>query len=82
MELTLCDGRDNSALDASLTGHWWHCPVCNCHLTSLFLCPECGTRYDEPDQEERYKALARLLADRVPERVLQLAAELVTGRGY
>lgn len=82
MALILCDGRDNSALDASLTGHFWHCPGCDRHLTSLFLCPECGVRYEQPGQEEYYQALARLLADRMPERVLQLAAELVTGRGY
>ena len=76
-DLLFCTGLDNSALDKHLTGHLWHWPVCDCHLTLLFLCPECGIRYDEPDQEERFRILARLLADSVPERALQLAAELV-----
>lgn len=30
----------------SISGHLWHCPMCDSHLTSLFLCPECGIRYD------------------------------------
>lgn len=31
--------------NASLSGHNWHCPKCDFHLTSLGLCPECGMRY-------------------------------------
>lgn len=31
---------------ASLTHHDWHCPECDHHLTSLYLCPKCGMRYD------------------------------------
>jgi hypothetical protein len=30
-----------------LSGHDLHCPDCDKHLTSLFLCPECGQRYEE-----------------------------------
>lgn len=33
---------------ASLSHHDWHCPKCDHHLTSLYLCPECGTRYNPP----------------------------------
>ena len=29
-----------------LSGHLWHCPNCDVHLTSLMFCPECGVRYD------------------------------------
>jgi RNA polymerase subunit RPABC4/transcription elongation factor Spt4 len=36
---------DGTALDESLTGHRLHCPKCGRHLTTLLLCPECGTRY-------------------------------------
>lgn len=35
----VCDGEN-------ISKHLWHCPVCDAHLTSLFLCPECGIRYD------------------------------------
>jgi tRNA(Ile2) C34 agmatinyltransferase TiaS len=28
-----------------ITRHNYHCPRCNVHLTSLLLCPLCGTRY-------------------------------------
>lgn len=38
-------GGDKSMLDESLTGHNYHCPKCNEHLTSLYLCAECGTRW-------------------------------------
>jgi tRNA(Ile2) C34 agmatinyltransferase TiaS len=34
-------------LDDKLAGHNKHCPKCDNHLTSLYLCPECGVRYDE-----------------------------------
>lgn len=34
-------------LDDNLTGHNKYCPKCDSHLTSLYLCPECGVRYDE-----------------------------------
>lgn len=46
-----CDGRHerhgqpHSLLDESLAGHRLHCPVCDVHLTSLMLCPNCGTRF-------------------------------------
>jgi hypothetical protein len=33
---------------ASLSGHDWHCPACDHHLTSLYLCPACGVRYTPP----------------------------------
>lgn len=32
-------------LDYQLTKHNAHCKKCGSHLTSLLLCPECGTRY-------------------------------------
>lgn len=35
----------------TISGHLWHCPVCDVHLTSLFLCPECGVRYDTASRE-------------------------------
>jgi hypothetical protein len=31
----------------NIYGHNFHCPKCATHLTSLFLCGECGIRYDE-----------------------------------
>lgn len=31
---------------ASLTEHNLHCRKCDQHLTSLYLCPNCGKRYD------------------------------------
>lgn len=43
--LRLCRG-DESELDESLTGHKYHCPKCDVHLTSLGLCPNCGTRFE------------------------------------
>ena len=43
--LRLCMG-DKNQLDESLTGHKYHCPKCDVHLTSLGLCGECGTRYN------------------------------------
>lgn len=43
-----CNGRDRSQLDEALTGHRYHCPKCNVHLTSGLLCPKCGKRYDWP----------------------------------
>jgi hypothetical protein len=45
----ICDGE-------SISGHLWHCPNCDAHLTSLFLCPECGVRYDMA-----FRDIARLL---------------------
>ena len=33
-------------LDFNLTGHNEHCPDCDTHLTSLYLCPDCGIRYE------------------------------------
>lgn len=33
-------------LDFDLTGHNDYCPMCKTHLTSLYLCPECGVRFD------------------------------------
>lgn len=47
--ITICEGNDNGGLDESITGHCYHCPNCNKHLTSLFLCPACFTRYDIPE---------------------------------
>ena len=52
MYLLTCDGKhergdaDHSSLDYGLTQHLLHCPVCDVHLTSLLLCPGCGTRYE------------------------------------
>lgn len=43
MELLLCNGKDDLS---RMAGHYWHCPNCDVHLTSLGLCPECGTRYE------------------------------------
>lgn len=51
MMLKHCEG-DLTELDAKLSGHRWHCPKCNKHLTSMMLCPECGTRYTENDAWE------------------------------
>ena len=49
-ELLICNGHEHyggphSALDFALTHHNLHCPACDVHLTSLLLCPECGTRH-------------------------------------
>ena len=33
-------------LDYQLTKHNAYCNKCKVHLTSLLLCPECGTRYE------------------------------------
>ena len=41
-----CDGNDTSMLDEELSGHKYHCPSCNEHLTSLYLCAKCGVRLD------------------------------------
>ena len=41
-----CLGNDESMLDETLSGHKYHCPHCNTHLTSLYLCCDCGVRYD------------------------------------
>lgn len=41
--LLLCHCKDD---EYRITGHFWHCPSCDSHLTSLGLCPECGTRYE------------------------------------
>ena len=38
-------GQAHHAMDEAITGHRLHCPECDCHLTSLLLCPECGERY-------------------------------------
>jgi hypothetical protein len=38
-------GQPHSMLDEKLSGHNLHCPACDVHLTSLLLCPECGTRH-------------------------------------
>lgn len=41
-----CNGNDESLLDTSLSGHNYHCPHCNTHLTSLYFCCKCGVRWD------------------------------------
>ena len=41
-----CFGSHEDMLDEELTGHRFHSPCCNAHLTSLYLCPNCGVRYD------------------------------------
>lgn len=41
-----CLGNDKSMLDETLSGHKYHCRHCNTHLTSLYLCCDCGVRYD------------------------------------
>jgi hypothetical protein len=41
---SLCSKTCKSGM-AALTGHMWHCPDCDEHLTSLLLCPKCGARY-------------------------------------
>lgn len=41
-----CPGNDESMLDEILTGHQYHCPNCNTHLTSLYFCGDCGVRWD------------------------------------
>lgn len=46
-----CRG-DKTELDEILTGHRLHCGKCDVHLTSLYLCPKCGYRY-ETSQIER-----------------------------
>lgn len=42
--LLICNSECKSGL-RGLSGHTLHCPQCNEHLTSLFLCPNCGQRY-------------------------------------
>lgn len=50
LTLIQCDwNRCNSPIK-ELSKHQWHCPKCDVHLTSLLLCPRCGTRYE---REER-----------------------------
>lgn len=64
-KLTWCDGRhernggQHNALDYSLAGHHLHCPRCDVHITSLLMCPNCGTRYtliDALNAEMKYAA--------------------------
>jgi len=45
VKLKICSGPDCNWGHKELTNHLWHCPICNAHLTSLFLCPECGIRW-------------------------------------
>ena len=47
--LKICNGNDKTLLDESLSGHKFHCPNCDMHLTSLGLCSHCGTRWELPD---------------------------------
>lgn len=42
--LLICNNECESRI-RGLSGHQLHCPRCNEHLTSLFLCPMCGQRY-------------------------------------
>ncbi len=42
----VCNGKDETELDESITGHKLHCQKCNHHLTSLYHCPNCNTRYE------------------------------------
>lgn len=46
--LKICNGNDKTLLDESLSRHKFHCPNCDMHLTSLGLCPHCGTRWELP----------------------------------
>lgn len=52
-KLKICEvGYKNCKFGAaSLSHHDWHCPKCDHHLTSLYLCPECGTRYNPPNKQ-------------------------------
>ncbi len=52
MELKLCKGQDRTALDETITGHKFHCPFCNVHLTAQLLCSKCGTLFEETDVQE------------------------------
>jgi hypothetical protein len=40
-------GPDCQSGIRELSGHPYHCPNCNEHLTSLGLCPKCGIRFVE-----------------------------------
>lgn len=39
------NGQPHAMMDEAITGHKLHCPDRDKHLTSLLLCPDCGTRY-------------------------------------
>jgi hypothetical protein len=39
------DARFTDLQQHAYAGHIVKCPTCGCNLTSLLLCPECGTRY-------------------------------------
>lgn len=43
-----CEATRSQCSDghASMTGHDWHCPGCDIHLTSGGVCPACGERWD------------------------------------
>lgn len=43
--LRRCDEQKCNSGIKELSCHQWHCPKCDIHLTSLFLCPKCGNRF-------------------------------------
>lgn len=54
-KLTCLDAGLTPRFAAGLSGHTWHCPLCDVHLTSLGLCPTCGVRYELPETENIYR---------------------------
>ena len=54
-ELKICNGKDETQLDIALSGHKYHCPNCDIHLTSLGFCSNCGVRFDIPEKEPENK---------------------------
>lgn len=53
--LTVCSPNCCSGIK-ELSGHSWHCPVCDTHLTSLYLCDRCNQRmYPWPSQAEQHQ---------------------------
>lgn len=65
IKLIVCEsGSQNCKYgNASLSHHDWHCPKCDVHLTSLYACPECGTRYNPPNKRMQATPQARLFTE-------------------
>jgi len=65
----------------NIYGHNFHCPKCATHLTSLFLCGECGIRYDEWfaawQENQRLKGLLAELCDLVMAHAEQMPTEVI-----
>ena len=74
LQLRSCNLGCTSGLK-ELSRHLWHCPRCDVHLTTLYLCPECNTRwsssvlwqaYDVADTDEQARQAFIARYDREP----------------